>query len=62
MVLLTGHDVAGMMFFLVNASTEKLPCLWRPIWLIELIKLIEFIEFIGVIKLIKLIRLIELIK
>jgi hypothetical protein len=44
MVLLTGHDVAGMMFFLVNASTEKLPCLWRPIWLIELIKLIEFIE------------------
>jgi hypothetical protein len=21
-----------MMFFLVNASTEKLPYLWRPIW------------------------------
>jgi hypothetical protein len=59
MVLLTGQDVAGMMFFLVNASRETLPCLWRPIWLIELIKLIEFIEFIGVIK---LIRLIELIK
>jgi hypothetical protein len=50
MVLLTGHDVAGMMLFLVNASTEKLPCLWRPIWLIELIKLIEFIELIELIK------------